>query len=293
MSRPANVFSEDYRIDFKAQQVWSVPHALEFFLLGAGAGLYLLSTWFNPFIPGQLVSVLLVIAAGLSLMTDLGRPERLWRTLSNLRVSWISRGALAVFLFLAAALGGMASRRMNPFPVLPEFPLACEAIAALLALVTMLYPGFVLSSYASIPSWNSPMVPLLFFVYSWITGLAAEWLMLLFSGATDGLEPSLGIGLFLLSFTLICLLTHLGAMARGSPAVQEGFRLLTRGALSAWFLGAVVSAGLLLPLLLIGLALTSGEIVGVSVLISSILILVGGFFFRYCILKAGVYPPLF
>lgn len=293
MSRPANVFSEDYRIGFKVQQVWSVPHALEFFLLGAGAGLYLLSTWFRSSTPGQLISVLLVVAAGLSLMTDLGRPERLWRTLDSLRLSWISRGALVVFLFLAAAVAGLASRGMNLFPSLPEFPLACEAIASFFALVAMLYPGFVLSSYASIPSWNSPMVPLLFFVYSWTTGLAAQWLMFLFSGAPDALEPSLGIGLLLISFTLICLLTHLGSMGRGSVAVQEGFRLLTRGPLSWLFLGAVVCSGLLVPLLLIGLAVMSGEFTGLSMFISSILVLAGGFLFRYCILKAGVYPPLF
>ncbi len=293
MSHPANVFSEDYRIGFKAQQVWSVPHALEFFLLGTGAGLYLFSTWFSPFAPGQLVSELTVIAAGMSLMVDLGQPKRLWRTFANLGFSWISRGALSVFVFLAAALMGTAARWLNLFPSLPSFPLACEVIASLSALVTMLYPGLVLSSYASIPSWNSPMVPLLFFVYSWTTGLAAEWVILLFSGMINRLPLSLESGFLLISFTLISLLTHLASMARGSVAVKEGFRLLTRGALSGWFIGVVLCAGLLLPLLIIGAALVNREINGLSLLISAILVLSGGFFFRYCILKAGIYPPLF
>ena len=293
MSRPANVFSEDYRIDFKVQQVWSVPHALEFFLLGVGAGLYLFSTWPRPLILGQIVAVLAVIAAGLSLLTDLGRPERLWRALSNLRVSWISRGALSVFLFLASALGGMASRQLNLFPSLSQFALACELAASLFALGAMLYPGMVLSSYVSIPSWNSPMIPLLFFVYSWTTGLAAEWLILLFSGMTDGLGPSLVAGFFLISLTLISLLTHLGGMARGSVAVRDGFRLLIGGRLSGWFIGGVLSAGLILPLLIIGSALLHSQIAAVSLFISAILVLTGGFFFRYCILKVGVYPPLF
>jgi len=293
MAHPANVFSEDYRIGFKAQQVWSVPHALEFFLLGTGAGLYLFSTWFSPFALGQLVGELTVIAAGMSLMVDLGQPKRLWRTFANLGFSWISRGALSVFVFLAAALMGTAARWLNLFPSLPSFPLACEVIASLSALVTMLYPGLVLSSYASIPSWNSPMVPLLFFVYSWTTGLAAEWVILLFSGMINRLALSLESGFLLISFTLISLLTHLGGMARGSVAVKEGFRLLTRGSLSGWFIGGVLCAGLLLPLLIIGAALVNREINGLSLLISAILVLSGGFFFRYCILKAGIYPPLF
>lgn len=293
MSRPANVFSEDYCIGFKAQQVWGAPHALEFFLLGAGAALYLLSTWPRPLIAGQLIGILAVIAAGLSLLTDLGRPERLWRAFSNLRVSWISRGALAVFLFLAFAFAGVALRQTGLFLVLSKFPLTCELFASLFALIAMLYPGFVLSSYASIPSWNSPMIPLLFFVYSWLTGIAAEWLVLLFYGATRELGFSLIIGLFLLCFTLIGLLTHLGAMARGSLAVKEGFRLLTRGFLSGWFLGVVLGLGLLLPLVLVGSAAMNGQITELSLVMASILVLVGGFFLRYCILKAGVYPPLF
>jgi formate-dependent nitrite reductase membrane component NrfD len=82
-------------------------------------------------------------------------------------------------------------------------------------------------------------------------------------------------------------------MARGSLAVQEGFRLLTGGQLSRYFLGAVLGAGLVVPLLLVGSALIDGEIAGLSLFISAVLVLAGGFFFRYCLLKAGVYPPLF
>ncbi len=292
MSQPANVFSQNYCIEFKLQQVWSVPHALEFFLLGVGAGLYLISTWFwlNGF--EQIISIFLVMAAGASLLSDLGRPERLWRTFFNLRVSWISRGALCVFLFLAAALVGWASRQMD-LTSSSLIPPVCELVASLFALGAMLYPGFVLSSYASIPSWNSPMIPFLFFVYSWITGLAAHWLIFLNFGTGVGTDEALRGGFWLMVFTLGSLLTHLGAMARGSIAVREGFRMLTRGSLAGLFLGVVVGAGLLVPLLLLSLVLISGEFGGVALLFSSILVLGGGFFFRYCILKAGVYPPLF
>ncbi len=165
MREPANVFSENYRVEFKVQQVWSVPHALEFFLLGAGAGLYLINTWFWRSAFEQIAAIFLVIAAGVSLLSDLGRPERLWRTLANFSLSWISRGALAVFLFLMTAIVGWASRHMGFFSSSSLIPTACEILASFFALVAMLYPGFVVSSYASIPSWNSPMVPFLFFVY--------------------------------------------------------------------------------------------------------------------------------
>ncbi len=290
MSHPANIFSADFRIDFKTQQVWSIPHALEFFLLGVGAGLYILSTWFWPLPWGQLISLLPVIGAGLSLLADLGRPERLWRAPANLRQSWISRGALSVFFFLAFACLALFSRWTS----LPSLlPLALESAASLFALIAMLYPGLVLSSYASIPSWNSPMLPLLFFLSSWITGLSAEWLVLLGLGATQELAPAMALGLVFFPITLFCLLIHLSSMARGGAAPREAYRLLTRGLLSGWFLGGAVGIGLLLPLLLAVLALINLEWLEFSALLSSLFVLAGGFLFRYSILKAGVYPPLF
>ena len=290
MSRPANVFSENYSIDFKLQQVWSIPHALEFFLLGVGAGQYILSTWFWPLPWAQLISLLPVIGAGLSLLADLGRPERLWRALANLRQSWISRGALSVFFFLAFAFLALFSRWTSSQS---QLPLALESAATLFALIAMLYPGLVLSSYASIPSWNSPMVPLLFFLSSWITGLAAEWLVLLALGAARELAPAMALGLVLFPITLLCLLIHLSSMARGGAALREGYRLLVRGLLSGWFVGGAVGMGLLLPLVLVAVALINPEWLEFSALLSSLFVLAGGFLLRYSILKAGVYPPLF
>lgn len=290
MSHPANIFSADFQIDFKVQEVWSIPHALEFFLLGVGAGLYIYSTWFWPLPWGQLISLLLVIGAGLALLADLGRPERLWRALANLSQSWISRGALSVFFFLVFACLALFSSWSAPQSRLAP---ALELAASLFALIAMLYPGLVLSSYASIPSWNSPMVPLLFFLSSCITGLAAQWLILSALGAVPELAPALALGLLLFLIMLLCLLIHLSAMARGGAALREAYRLLVRGPLSGWFLGGAVAMGLLLPLLLIVIGLINLEWLAFSALLSSLFVLAGGFLFRYSILKAGVYPPLF
>lgn len=290
MSQPANTFSADFGIDFKIQQVWSIPHALEFFLLGVGAGLYMLSTWFWFLPRGQALSLLPVIGAGLSLLADLGRPERLWRALANLRRSWISRGALSVFFFLAFALLALFTRWTSPQSQLAP---VLELAASLFALIAMLYPGLVLSSYASIPSWNSPMVPLLFFLSSWITGLAAEWLIMLALGAARELAPALAMGLLFFLIMLLCLLIHLSSMARGGAALREGYRLLVRGALAGRFLGGAVGMGLLLPLVVVVIGLINLEWLEFSALLSSLSALAGGFLFRYSILKAGVYPPLF
>jgi formate-dependent nitrite reductase membrane component NrfD len=292
MGLPSNVFSQDYRIAFKTQQVWGVPHALEFFLLGAAAGLYLVSTWPAPAIVGQLTAVVLIVGAGAALVSDLGQPARLWRSLANLRKSWISRGALSVFLFLAAALLAIGARQSLSAAIGANFALICEIAASFFALVAMLYPGLVLASYASIPAWNSPMVPALFFIYSWTTGLAVSWLVQLSAGIEQTLAPSPEIGIFMLALTILSLLTHLGAMSRGSVAVRESFRQLTRGSLAGLFLGVVLGVGLAAPLLIL-LSVTFADAAGAALIfLASLAIAIGGFFFRYCVLRAGVYPPL-
>jgi formate-dependent nitrite reductase membrane component NrfD len=293
MGMPANVFSEDYRIAFKTQQVWGVPHAIEFFLLGAAAGLYLFSTWSAPAIVGQLTAVVLILGAGAALVLDLGQPARLWRSLANLRKSWISRGALSVFLFLATALVAIGARQSLSTAVGANLALSCEIAASLFALVAMLYPGLVLSSYASIPAWNSPMVPLLFFIYSWTTGLAILWLVQLLAGIEQTLAPSPEIGIFVLALTILSLLTHLGSMSRGSVAVRESFRQLTRGSLAGLFLGVVLGVGLVVPLLILLSATFANAADAALIFLASLAIAIGGFFFRYCVLKAGLYPPLF
>jgi len=292
MRVPANVFSQDYRIAFKKQQVWGVPHALEFFLLGGGAGLYLFSTWFARFSLGQLVAFGLVVAAGASLMIDLGKPDRLWRSFANLERSWISRGALSVFLFLAAAVLAMGSRQLGFATSDANFALSCEIAASIFAMIAMLYPGFVLSSYASIPAWNSPMIPLLFFIYSWTTGLAFFWLVLLAAGSRE-LGSFLGPGIYLIGLTILSLVIHLGAMSRGSLAVRESFRELTRGSLAGKFIGGVLGIGLVIPLLLVLWMTIAAVMIPAAILLAALLVLLGGFVFRYCVLKAGVYPPLF
>jgi formate-dependent nitrite reductase membrane component NrfD len=97
----------------------------------------------------------------------------------------------------------------------------------------------------------------------------------------------------MLALTILSLLTHLGAMSRGSVAVRESFRQLTRGSLAGLFLGGVLGVGLAVPLLIL-LNVTFADAAGAALIFSaSLAIAVGGFFFRYCVLKAGLYPPLF
>lgn len=285
----ANVFAQDLRIGFKSQQVWGLPHAVEFFFLGAGAGLYLFATWLVRLPAGQLGALGLIMIAGAALVADLGKPTRLWRSMANLETSWISRGALAVFLFVGAAVLGLFLGQAGA----GDFAFACEAVASLCAVVAMLYPGLVLSSYASIPAWNSPMIPWLFFMYSCTTGVAAFWLAQLLAADQAVAVPSAAAGSLLLAVTLLSLLVYLGAMARGSVAVRESLAALTHGPLSVLFVGAVVGAGLVLPLVVLIVAAFSQTSDPLLLGLASLLIFGGGFGFRYCVLKAGIYPPLF
>jgi formate-dependent nitrite reductase membrane component NrfD len=98
----------------KVQRVWGVPHATWFTLMGVGGGLFLLTrllgledetgTLFGMPL-ADLISFVAIAVGGLILIADLGKPMRFIRAVVNPRTSWISRGAIADFVFLIA--GGL------------------------------------------------------------------------------------------------------------------------------------------------------------------------------------------
>src|SRR5919197_1229698 len=111
---PQNVFMDRFVLEPKVQRVWDIPHATWFTLMGLGGGLFIvtrvlglegkLGLWLG--MPAaDLVSFLAIAVGGLILIADLGRPMRFVRAVVNARTSWISRGAIADFVFLI--VGGL------------------------------------------------------------------------------------------------------------------------------------------------------------------------------------------
>jgi formate-dependent nitrite reductase membrane component NrfD len=95
--------------------------------------------------------------------------------------------------------------------------------------------------------------------------------------------------------SLLILLGYTLGLSNGTAAAKTSFGILTTGKTGAYFIGGGIFVGLLLPTILLAIALIVGPspVSNTLALISSITILVGNFFSKVSVLKAGVYEPTF
>jgi formate-dependent nitrite reductase membrane component NrfD len=157
-------------------------------------------------------------------------------------------------------------------------------VAAVSALLVMLYPGFVLAASPSIPFWNSPFLPLIFACHSLMVASGLLFLIAplgLDSGRLQGISS---LGVILIIVNLILGAMHLANSKGAGLAAKEAVRRLNAGSLGWTFKLGVVLLGMIGPLLII---LWMPSVLALA----GLFILVGGLLFRYCVLKAGVYVP--
>jgi polysulfide reductase chain C len=218
---------------------------------------------------------------------ELGHPRRAWRALCKPFSSWISRGVICVTLFIVCgALYGISGFDSLAW-LAPQSEAARRAlgvIAAIAALFVILYPGFVLAASPSIPFWNSPLLPVLFFTHSLMVASGLLFLLAPLGWVTANLQ-AMGF----LAEVLIIINLALGAMylaiSRSSGlANRESIRRLNQGLLGLLFQGGVIFIGMIIPLLMVLWAPSVMALAG-------LFIVIGGLLFRYCVLKAGVYVP--
>ena len=174
------------------QQVWGVQHAAEFWLLGAGAGIFIASRWLTPdwTVLGLdvtiILSMVLVALGGLVLMSDLGRPLRFYRAFTNSRQSWVSRGAFADFFFLA-----LVALLALPLPQTISLPLTGAAVA--FGLVVIMYPGLALSDLKAIEAWRGAVLPAESLVDALLIGVATNGVLIAWSGWASAALPALAM----------------------------------------------------------------------------------------------------
>jgi formate-dependent nitrite reductase membrane component NrfD len=280
--------AHEFNVELTSQQEWSWLVAIDLFLAGLGGGLFLLFQLFNLPPSVGLLSLTLVFLGGLVLLAELGHPLRAWRAICKPRTSWISRGVIFVLLFMICGFLSIASA----FDTLSWLPWASDGyaarilwmIAGVLAFLVTIYPGFVLSVSPSIPFWNSPLLPILFFSYS---VLGASGMVLVISPWVFVDSQAHGLNFFaslVIVANLIMLVTYLLTLKGSNLAAKQAVKVLNEGALGWLFKLGVILLGMVIPLLVV-LWIPS------AVALAGGFILMGGLLFRYCVLKAGVYVP--
>lgn len=286
------------------QTEWGWLLIWDFFLAGAGAGAYIVGVLADYLGEksrvaskvGVFLSAPLVIGGVLFLMFDLGRPERFMSVFGNFG-SLIAIGSVFISAFLVIAIIHIGLW-IWPFKFLEKASMlrrVLGVIGTILALGVMTYPG-VAMSLAHVPFWESGLLPLLFIGVALMTGAAAIVMVLgifqarsvgdakeLVAGSIRSLAaPLLALGVFVLA---VLFFYTVSAM---EPSAQASTMLLTSGSFSALFWGGLIVAGLLLPIVLLGLGLKGRGGLPLLAALSSLLLLVGGLLARYLVVSAGV-----
>ena len=291
------------------QHEWDLYHATWFTLMGIGGGIFLiarllrveqrLGIWLGlPVV--DLVSFVVIGVGGLVLIWSLGRPFRMLRAVLKPGTSWISRGAIADFIFVAVGgllvMPGLAIGGATPFAALPWDPWATtpigralEIVGLVSAAVVIVYAGLVLADKAAITFWRSWLIPAQFVLSSLAMSLATIMVMETLNGA-----PIPTIQCLLLAKTLALLVLTIAwhlVTRRTMPGKVESLERLRRHYGLAFY-GGVVGAGTLLPMLLAiaGVAAPSDRAaLGVACFVATV---VGGFYLRLITLRVGYFPPI-
>ncbi len=288
---------DQFVIGFKTQKWWGSLAAIDFFLGGTGGGTFILSMYLGlPF--GMVLGWIAVALGAVALLIDLGRPDRFLRAGSQVARSWISRGVVFTTLFLVFGLLRMAPEWLTGLAWGSSTGLgqAIGVVAALGALGVMMYTGFLLSHSPSIPFWNTTLLPLLFALYGFACGAGVLLVALpSLGGRAADLKSAAVIGIALFAACLVFLWIYLLTMASSTVAAKESVRMLVRAQLSVPFLIGVNLVGLVVPLVLaasVYLADPGFAAASPALAAAGLLALIGGYLFRYSLLRAGVYPPV-
>lgn len=275
---------EKFTMEAHRQREWAWLLALYLFFGSLGGWVYLLYWLLALPLGFALVSLALVLGGVVTLLFKLGSPWRAWRAIFRPRTSWISRGVVFVTGFLVCA-GLLVAPSLAPWlPALALLPWrtgsaggeALAGLAGLFALLTTIYPGFVVSNSRAIPFWNTPFLPALFFTHAAMGAVGI--------GLIGGV-PMRGLAAALIVLNAVLLAAYMTAMHRAGGSARESARRLNRlGRLGAMFWIGVVAVGLVVPLALVGFAAALAPAAGAGLLTGCLLL-------RYCILEAGVYAP--
>ncbi|OHC64083.1 MAG: thiosulfate reductase [Rhodocyclales bacterium RIFCSPLOWO2_02_FULL_63_24] len=266
---------------------WHASYAVYFFVIGILAGLSFMSygSWITPALrplreKAAYGSLGLLALGGLLLIADLSQPLRFLNILNPAYLNFTSPlawGALNILAFgVASVMYIMALQKGD------------EARGRLLALVTALlalglpvYTGFDLTVHQSRPVWNSPIIPVLFVAMAIASGSAVGSLLAM--GNEEAQKVLRQYMLWSAGAVAVMLVSVMGTTNYGGSASELTFMIMTTGTMGLLFVGVGFLAGSVAPAVL--LFAPMGKSQGV-LMISAVLILVGGAALRYVLLMA-------
>jgi formate-dependent nitrite reductase membrane component NrfD len=285
-----DVRRNDLNLTYRPQREWIEGKGLllvvAHFFSGIGAGAWLFATVLDFPLGLVLGWVCVALLSGLAHLLFLGRIERFWRMVRRPHSSWISRGLWGIGIFVAAGSGLL-------IPAVRESALGGVLVALSLVGVgiILLYEGFVFAASRGIPFWSTRLLPLLYIAYGLRGGAALLLVATVVGGAALDIHAMEVIKLWVVVSTAVLILLLLVTGSRAGGAARHSVRELVAGRISPAFYGGTVVAGILIPVAL-GMARELGTAGLTVVAVIGVASLIGDFYVKYCVVKAGAYAPL-
>jgi formate-dependent nitrite reductase membrane component NrfD len=264
---------------------WHASYAVYFFVIGIAAGLFFFSflSWhkevFRPLrLSAAWGSFALLVIGGLLLVSDLSQPMRFLYIMNPVYLNWgspLAWGGLNLVTFGVVAAAYLYMLHTGE----EKFGKTLAAIGALLALGLPVYTGFDLAVHQSRPVWNTPLMPPLFVAMAIVSGAAVA--SFLARGSEAMLRMLRQYMVWSAAAVGVMLVSLLGTTGYGGAAEELTYVLMTTGTMGVIFVGVGMLAGTATPILIM-LAPHGRQQTGL--MISAVLILVGGVALRYALL---------
>jgi len=287
----ARLVGDSFKLGYRFQGYWGTSMALAFFSAEVGAGTFLLALYHDHLV-GMIVG--LALAATLKPyfhLAHMGVPRKSWRAIIRPDRSWISRGAIAIGLFIGFGALYVLDRAVGlqaTFGLPPFIGALAKYMAIAAGLVVACYQGMAMAASESLTLWASPLLPASSLCYAATAGtlmlLVIGW-EALSAGQRTGLQTVIQV-LLLLDLVIVAgILFFASRKSRGGAFSVE---LLLEGELAPSFRNLVLIVGLGLPLLLMFFGGSQRLIVALA----GGAMLAGFYAFRSLMFKAAVFEPI-
>jgi formate-dependent nitrite reductase membrane component NrfD len=296
--------------------VWGTIIAAYLFLAGLSAGAFLTSSYAARKYPdavavrfaGRLISPILMGIGLLLLIVDaeagLKDPLRFIYLFTNFNsVMTIGTYFISFFMMAAAYMAVMELLKKETNKII-------EYVGMVFAVATAIYTGFLIGVIGAVPLWNTAILPILFVVSAFSTGIAGTMLAasIMDKKVIHHVMSIKKIHLSLLIAEVFLIFTMFLITSSTNESAAQSVSMLLTGEYSAIFWIGLIMIGLFVPIIIEGLELfnfkklntsragleaAAGGTSGIaSTLITESAVLTGGFILRYLLLAAAV-PVIF
>ncbi len=287
------------------QVVWGLPHVFAIFLIVAASGALNLASLASVFDKAEykplarfsaVLSIALLVGGLAILLLDLGRPDRLIIAITHYNFQSIFAWNIILYsgfiVIVLAYLWLMMERRLQRW----SRPAGFVAFTWRLVLTTG--TGSIFGFLVAREAYDSALLAPMFIVMSFAFGLAVFILLLLLCFHLDDRKLDASqllrlrklLGLFVAGVLYFVIVFHLTKLYGSQNHAFERFILLDGGVYTALFWLVQIGLGSLLPLLLVYAPRCQGSVS--SLVLASVLVIVGAFAQLYVIIIGGQALPL-